>query len=80
MQTTLRNITDQPQTGVLTGQFGATTFRQAVTLAPTETRTIVLTPATTPPLHVRIPRLWWPNGYGPQNLYRMHLTFHRGRQ
>ena len=21
------------------------------------------------------PKLWWPNGYGPQNLYKLHLSF-----
>jgi hypothetical protein len=21
------------------------------------------------------PRLWWPNGYGAQNLYKLHLSF-----
>jgi len=26
-------------------------------------------------LCVKNPRLWWPNGYGPQNLYRLHLSF-----
>ena len=20
------------------------------------------------------PKLWWPNGYGPQNLYTLHLS------
>lgn len=24
------------------------------------------------------PRLWWPNGFGPQNLYQLHLTFSTG--
>ena len=33
--------------------------------------------ARTPLLH---PRLWWPNGYGPQNLYTLHLRFVRGRR
>ena len=26
-------------------------------------------------MRVKNPRLWWPNGYGPQNLYRLHLSF-----
>ena len=33
------------------------------------------TPADLPALHVAHPRLWWPNGYGPQNLYTLHLRF-----
>ncbi len=26
-----------------------------------------------PQLHLSAPRLWWPNGYGPANLYRMQI-------
>src|SRR6202044_314662 len=29
----------------------------------------------TPSLHIDHPRLWWPNGYGDQNMYRLHLEF-----
>jgi hypothetical protein len=29
----------------------------------------------TPALHFDKPRLWWPNGYGPQNLYKLRLSF-----
>ena len=72
---TVRNITDQPQSGVLTGRAGGIVFRQPVTLAALETKTVTLTPAMVPALHVVRPRLWWPNGYGPQNLYHMHLAF-----
>jgi predicted GH43/DUF377 family glycosyl hydrolase len=78
IQTTLHNTTDKPQAGTLNGTFGQTTFRRAVTLAPGETKTLTLTPATTPPLHITHPRLWWPNGYGPQNLYTLHLSFVTG--
>ncbi|MGD9346373.1 MAG: glycoside hydrolase family 2 TIM barrel-domain containing protein [Candidatus Aminicenantes bacterium] len=28
-----------------------------------------------PELMLERPKLWWPNGYGPQNLYRMEITF-----
>jgi predicted GH43/DUF377 family glycosyl hydrolase len=73
---TVQNITDKPQTGVLTGKAtSGIVFRQPVSLGPSETKTITLTPAGTPTLHVLHPRLWWPNGYGPQNLYTLHLAF-----
>ncbi len=75
VQTTLKNVTGQAQTGVLVGTFGATTFRSPVTLAAGETQAVTLTPADIPALHVAHPRLWWPNGYGPQNLYTLHLRF-----
>ena len=75
VQTTLSNSSDAPQTGVLTGTFGNTTFRQPITLNAGETRLVTLTPETTPALRVRNPRLWWPNGYGQPNLYALHLSF-----
>ena len=50
---TVRNITDQPQSGVLTGKAASgIVFRQPVTLAAMETKTVTVTPATTPALHV----------------------------
>lgn len=79
VQATVRNVTPQSQMGVLSGAAGSgISFRQNVTLAPNETRTVTLTPAATPGLHVLNPRLWWPNGYGPQNLYTLHLSFANG--
>lgn len=75
VQATLHNETNTPQAGVLTGDFGSGSFRQALTLAANETRTVTLAPSDVPALHVRNPRLWWPNGYGPQNLYALHLSF-----
>ena len=72
---TMHNITDKSQSGVLTGHAAGIVFKQPITLAALETRTVTLTSATVPALHVRSPRLWWPNGYGPQNLYHLHLAF-----
>lgn len=75
IQTTLRNATDRAQSGILIGKFGATKFGQSVNLAANQTKIITLDPATTKPLHIKNPRLWWPNGYGPQNLYMLRLKF-----
>jgi predicted GH43/DUF377 family glycosyl hydrolase len=75
VEATLRNTTEARQTGTLTGSFGTTSFRRAVSLEPGEMKTVTLTSNDTPALHVRNPRLWWPNGYGPQSLYRLHLAF-----
>ncbi len=75
VQATLRNVSDAPQTGTLTGTSDGFSFKQEVSLAPNETRTVTLTPATIPALHLRKPRLWWPNGYGPQNLYKLRVSF-----
>jgi hypothetical protein len=71
----LQNTTAKPQTGTLEGAFGDITFSQKVTLKPNETRTVALDPKSIPALHLANPKLWWPNGYGPQNLYALHLHF-----
>jgi hypothetical protein len=75
VQTTLRNVSDSIQKGTLTGVIDGTTFKQNFSLAPHETRNLTLTPAKIRALRLRNPRLWWPNGYGPQNLYTLHLSF-----
>ena len=72
---TLENLSDKPETGVLKGSFGDVAFEQPVTLAPHAKQTVALDPKTTPALHLSNPKLWWPNGYGPQNLYHLHLSF-----
>ncbi len=76
---TLENLSDKPQSGVLKGSFADVAFEQPVTLAPHEKQTVALDPRTTPALHLAHPKLWWPNGYGPQNLYRLHLSFDQSK-
>ncbi len=75
IKATLENTTGKPQTGVLKGSFGDVSFEQPVELAASEKKTVTLDPKTTPALHLANPKLWWPNGYGPQNLYKLHLSF-----
>ncbi len=75
VQATLENVTDQPLKGVLKGTIENIAFEQPVELAPHATQKITFNPSSTPALHIENPRLWWPNGYGPQNLYKLHLSF-----
>jgi len=75
VQATVRNITDSAQSGVLDGTIGGISFKANVSLTPKETRTVTFSPETTAALRVKNPRLWWPNGYGPQNLYTLRLKF-----
>ena len=75
IQTTLQNVTDQPQKGVIKGSFGEVSFEQSVEVGPNSAKAITLDVTNTPVLHVTNPKLWWPNGYGPQNLYTLHLSF-----
>jgi hypothetical protein len=75
LTTTLTNQTSVAQRGILRASVGDIVVQQAVLLDPHSTRTLRLDPATTPALHLLHPRLWWPNGYGAQNLYHLHLSF-----
>jgi hypothetical protein len=75
VQVKLQNLTAQPEKGVFKGSFGDITFEQPVEIDPNSTKQVTLNPATLPQLHLINPKLWWPNGYGPQNLYPVHLAF-----
>jgi Exo-beta-D-glucosaminidase Ig-fold domain/Glycosyl hydrolases family 2/Glycosyl hydrolases family 2, sugar binding domain/Glycosyl hydrolases family 2, TIM barrel domain len=75
VQTRLENVTDAPQKGVLKGSFGDVSFEQSVEIAAHSSQVVKFDPSTTAVLHLMNPKLWWPNGYGPQNLYDLHLSF-----
>lgn len=59
-----------PEKGVLYFSLGGERIAKAVGLEPGQTK-LVTFPIDT--LHH--PRLWWPNGYGPQNLYEASFVF-----
>ena len=73
----LRNVSSSPQSGAVVGSIGKLTFRQSVDLAPGETRALSFDKAKFPVLSLQQPRLWWPNGYGEQPLYKLELRFER---
>jgi hypothetical protein len=75
VQARVENVTDAPQKGVLKGSFGDVTFEQSVEVAAHSSQTVRVDPKSTPAMHLEHPKLWWPNGYGPQNLYKLHLSF-----
>ena len=81
----LENKSAQPVTGTLAGaiqlrdsQEREITFRKSLTIAANGTETVELDTKSTPELHITNPKLWWPNGYGPQNLYTLTLRFDVG--
>ena len=76
---TVENVTDQPVKGELDGEIGAVHFSRPVELAAHSTQRIEFISKTDAALHFDHPRLWWPNGYGPQNLYDLHLSFVTGK-
>jgi hypothetical protein len=80
IRTEVVNSSSSAVTGNLVGEInpGNIAFERTVTLQPGETRTIMLTPADNPSLHINSPKLWWPNGYGEPSLYTCHLEFQTG--
>ena len=78
VQATLKNLASEVQKGVLKGAIGDIAFQQSVDLPAKSTQIVTFDPGTTPQLRVIDPKLWWPNGYGPQNLYPTHLAFEVG--
>ncbi|HEV2445140.1 MAG TPA: hypothetical protein VGS58_04435, partial [Candidatus Sulfopaludibacter sp.] len=70
IEATLRNSGSQAVSGTLRGRFGDAPFQTAVTIQAGATATVKLDP-----LHLANPKLWWPNGYGEQNLYPVEMTF-----
>ena len=75
LTTTLHNLSTTAQKGLLKVGFGDVHVEKEIELAPGELRKVSLDPKTFPAMHVENPKLWWPNGYGPQNLYQMHIQF-----
>ena len=75
VEVTLRNHAAENIKGILRGKFDDVAFEQPVTLDASAAKTIRLNPSTNPSLRLKDPRLWWPNGYGEQNLYDVQLNF-----
>jgi len=73
----LANVTKFPQKGILRGKIieDNIEFEKRVNIPPGETKKIVFSPDNYPQLIIDNPRLWWPNGYGKQDLYHLSLSF-----
>ncbi|WP_022823832.1 glycoside hydrolase family 2 protein [Hymenobacter norwichensis] len=70
----LENPTGKKVSGVLQYSIGGQTVTQKVSL-PARSMQVVSLPRLTLPN----PKLWWPNGYGPQNLYPSKVQFLVGK-
>lgn len=71
----VRNLSSSPEEGLIRGTIdekgtgkSAGDFHQDLKLGPGETRHLTFD------ITVKNPRLWWPNGMGPQNLYVLDLN------
>jgi Exo-beta-D-glucosaminidase Ig-fold domain/Glycosyl hydrolases family 2/Concanavalin A-like lectin/glucanases superfamily/Glycosyl hydrolases family 2, TIM barrel domain len=73
----LENLLDKPVRGTLKASFENVELTKELTLPPGSS-TVVLIPAEFQQLTVQNPRLWWPNGYGKQELYHLKLSFDEG--
>lgn len=66
----LKNTTGRPVTGNLVYTMGGQKVSKSVTLKPNSTNEINL-----PELSFANPKLWWPAGYGKQDLYALKISF-----
>ena len=66
----LQNATGNPVSGTLQYNLGGKLVLKKVIVKPNSTQTVQLSDYT-----LKNPKLWWPNGYGPQNLYQLKLQF-----
>lgn len=72
--TTLVNTSRQEQTITLKGKIENITFSKKITLAAGASSEVSFSPAEFKQLVIRKPRLWWPNGYGKPELYKLELS------
>jgi beta-galactosidase/beta-glucuronidase len=70
----LENAGKQAVEGVLTASFEGVEVRRRVSV-PAGGTIVELAPAEFAELHLKQPRLWWPNGYGKPELYHLTTTF-----
>jgi len=73
----LDNSSAAPRQVTLEAAFEGVDISKPVTLAPGQTE-VALDSSEFPQLKVMQPKLWWPNGYGPANLYHLTVTVHDG--
>lgn len=71
----VRNVTDKPIKGTVKGLLGDIKFEKEIEIKPWHTETVKFTPADYPQLKLQNPKLWWPNGLGEPNLYKLSLAF-----
>jgi exo-1,4-beta-D-glucosaminidase len=64
-----RNDSTQAVSTEVSGTVDTITFRQTVSLAAKETKTVTFNPANTPALRLTSPRVWWPFTMGAQPMY-----------
>ena len=79
---TLLNHTGNNETGKLTVKISPENFKgisyqfiKSAAVAKDGSTVVDLNPSNTKELNISMPGIWWPNGYGKPNLYRIRLQF-----
>jgi mannosylglycoprotein endo-beta-mannosidase len=79
VSTTLVNATGSRVSGMvsgtISGQGSNISFRKAVTIPASASLDVTFDPTSAPDLHILSPKLWWPNGYGAPDLYKLTVRF-----
>ena len=77
VRTTLANHSEKEQSGIFSGVInpGNIHFSRNVTIPAHGTKKLYFDGNGFPQLAIKNPHLWWPNGYGPQNLYTSKMKF-----
>lgn len=70
----LKNSSNGQRVFTLKGSIEDIHFEKSFTLGAGEIMDYCLSADEFPQLRMKNPRLWWPNGYGEQNLYNLDLT------
>ena len=75
IETSLKNSSNVAVDGSIVAAVGNLKISKKVHLEANETKNIKLEPSEFSELNIQHPALWWPNGYGKQNLYQLQLQF-----
>lgn len=78
--TDIENKTSSAVSGTISAKIGGIEVNQNYTLSPYEIKRIKIDPQNYPQLKIKNPNLWWPNGYGPQNLYLLELKAYTNKK
>ncbi|MEN8186200.1 MAG: sugar-binding domain-containing protein [Bacteroidota bacterium] len=74
-QTELVNSSDKSVEGILRVDYDLGTLEKKVKINPKDTLSVRLSKKDFPQLHVKDVKLWWPNGMGDANLYKLKTEF-----
>jgi len=78
VETSLKNSLDRDAEVTLKVCVDGKSVQKTLTVPASATVGVIFSAAEYPQLHLENPKLWWPNGYGRQNLYEMELSCAKG--